>query len=74
MRVELLENVKSNGYALTAGDSITVPDEIGASWCGAGWAKDTAGNVETGPRIVRGVEIQVQPGTAGHKGAEVSNG
>jgi hypothetical protein len=74
MRVELLEPVRSDGYSLTDGDIITVPDAVGAGWCAAGWAKDTEGQVETGPRVVRGVEIQVYQGQSKQKVPEVKNG
>ena len=52
MKIEALEAIRSGEYSLTAGDSITVPDEIGAHWCEMGWAKDTAGEVPTGERSV----------------------
>lgn len=60
MRVEITEPVlRDAGYNLAAGDIITVPDELGATWCGHGWAKDTAGVVPTGERIVTGAHLKV---------------
>ncbi len=38
---------------------------IGANWCRYGWAKDTAGQVETGPRVVLDARLTVQPGRLG---------
>lgn len=51
MKVEVTEKaLKSDGYNLVEGDTLTVPDEVGARWCGYGWAKDVDGKVETGER------------------------
>lgn len=38
MRITAKGSIKSNGYILTAGDSVTVPDDIGAVWVSNGWA------------------------------------
>jgi hypothetical protein len=64
MRIEALEDIKSHGLRLTAGDVVTVPDDAGAAFCAAGWAKDTAGVVATGERHVLNARILV--GTAAH--------
>lgn len=61
MRVEITEKkLKDAGYSLVEGDTITVPDEVGAYWCGLGWAKDVDGKVPTGERIVTGARLEVQ--------------
>jgi hypothetical protein len=66
MRVEVTEkSLRSDGYVLVEGDTLTVPDAIGANWCRYGWAKDTAGQVETGPRVVLDARLTVQPGRLG---------
>lgn len=58
MRVEITEErLKDAGYNLTRGDTITVPDEVGAAWCSHGWAKDVDGNVATGERVVVGATL-----------------
>lgn len=59
MRVEALENIRSENFSLTTGDIITVPDELGARWCAMGWAKDTSGTVPTGERSTAPREISV---------------
>lgn len=59
MRVEALENIRSENFSLTMGDIITVPDELGARWCAMGWAKDTSGTVPTGERSTTPREISV---------------
>jgi len=59
MKIEALESIKSDGYVLTAGDSLTVPDEIGSVWVKAGWAKDVAGGIETGERVVLNAKLAV---------------
>lgn len=59
MRVEALEVIKSQGYVLSEGDIITVPDEVGAHWCKHGWAKDTSGAVPTGERRVISAKVDV---------------
>jgi hypothetical protein len=50
MQIEALEDIKSGNYILTAGDRITVPDEVGTHWVEMGWANDTSGTVPTGVR------------------------
>jgi hypothetical protein len=64
MKIEALEAIKSGDYILTAGDSITVPDEIGAHWCKHGWAKDVAGVFATGERRV--INAVVNATTSNH--------
>lgn len=71
MKVEILEKRLSDQdpetgrlYVQEQGDVITVPDAIGAAWCGRGWAKDTDGKVATGERQVQGA--QVRPAKAKH--------
>lgn len=58
MKVEVLEErLSSDGFIGEKGDIFTVPDEVGQCWCKAGWAKDLAGNVETGERNTKPVTI-----------------
>jgi hypothetical protein len=65
MRVEILEErLSSDGFAGVAGDILSVPDEVGARWCGLGWARDVAGAVATGERRV--VRAVVTPHSAAH--------
>lgn len=60
MKIEALETIKSDGYVLDAGDvKQNVPDEIGAVWVKAGWAKDLDGTVETGERQVLNAKLAV---------------
>ena len=60
MKIEALESIKSDGYVLDAGDvKANVPDEIGAGWCQAGWAKDVSGSIETGERVVLNAKLAV---------------
>jgi len=61
MKIEALEAIKSGDYVLTAGDSITVPDDIGAHWCKHGWAKDVAGVITTGERRVINAVVNANP-------------
>lgn len=65
MKIEALEAIKSDGYVLDAEDTKTVPDDIGARWCAAGWAKDLAGVIQTGERKV--VRVEVNPDSVKHK-------
>lgn len=71
MKVEVLEEhlrdeciETGRRYDLEKGDIATVEESLGLYWCRHGWAKDVSGAVETGERIVRGV--QVQPQSARH--------
>lgn len=58
MQVEILEErLSSDGFAGEKGDRLTVPDEVGAAWCGYGWAKDMSDKVPTGERNISPVEI-----------------
>lgn len=75
MRVEVTERtLKSDGYTLVEGDTITVPDEVGQMWCAAGWGKDTSGTVETGPRVVLDASLVVQNSRLAVASEEVSHG
>lgn len=72
MKVEITEkSLKDAGYNLVEGDTITVPDEIGAAWCGHGWAKDVDGTVPTGTRRVRGAVVEVDNVNLAAKAKEV---
>lgn len=55
MRIKVLEEtgIKDAPYFLSHNDEVTVPDEYGARWCGAGWAQDLDGVVATGERDLR---------------------
>jgi len=63
MKIEALEAIKSDGYVLDAEDVKTVPDEVGAKWCAAGWAKDVAGLIPAGERRVINARLAVQSAT-----------
>lgn len=72
MKVEILEQrLSSDGYAGEQGDRLTVPDEVGAKWCGLGWATDLAGVVATGERRVIDARLDVQSAVSGHAAKEV---
>lgn len=60
MRIEALENIKSHGLVVTAGDIITVPDDAGLNWISHGWACDPTGVIPTGERRVIDARIVVQ--------------
>jgi hypothetical protein len=66
MRVECRESIKSAGYVLSEGDIVSVPDEVGARWCAAGWAVDTAGVIPTGERRVLNAQLSIEPAQHGH--------
>jgi len=58
MQVEILEEkLSSDGFSGMKNDRLTVPDEVGKSWCSHGWAKDMADEVATGERNIAPVEI-----------------
>lgn len=59
MRIEALENIRSEYFTLTGGDVVTVPDEVGTHWCAMGWARDTSGEIPTGERSTQPREISV---------------
>jgi len=71
MRVEALERISSDGYVLAKEDILTVPDEIGASWCRNGWGRDTSGAVETGERRVLDARLLVDNVAVGHKASNL---
>lgn len=58
MRIEVTEERLSDTdadtgthYALTKGDTVTVPDAYGKRLCDLGWVKDLDGKTKTGERI-----------------------
>ncbi len=58
MQVEILEEkLSSDGFTGLKGDRLTVPDNIGAAWCGHGWVKDMSDKIPTGERNTNPVEI-----------------
>ena len=59
MRIEALENIRSEQFTLTEGDVVTVPNDVGAHWCAMGWAKDTSGTIPTGERSTAPRELSV---------------
>lgn len=60
MKVEILEQrLSSDGFVGEIGDRFTVPDDVGASWCKHGWAKDLTGDVETGERKVINAKLDI---------------
>ena len=71
MRIEALERISSDGYVLEKDDVLTVPDEIGASWCRNGWGRDTSGAVETGERRVLDARLLVDNVAVGHKASNL---
>lgn len=69
MKVKILEEtgIREAGLLYPHGDQVTVPDEVGEKWCGAGWAEDLAGNVETGERRTDVQVLSVEDGSLDHK-------
>ncbi len=67
MRIEALENIKSDGYVVTASDILTVDDAAGLKWIRLGWASDPTGVIPTGERIVVNAQLMTQ-------NVEVTNG
>lgn len=58
MKVEVTEKkLSSDGFIASEGDRLTVPDEVGQSWCKNGWAKDLDGVCPTGERNINPVSI-----------------
>jgi hypothetical protein len=53
MKVEILEvKLSSHGYYAEAADRLTVPDDVGMTWCQNGWAKDLSGQINPSDRVV----------------------
>ena len=67
MKIELLETVLHGRDRFEAGDIRTVPDEVGAYFCGNGWAKDVDGTVATGERST--TEVRLTPDNVAHANA-----
>lgn len=58
MQVEVTEEkIFSDGMKCYKGDRVTIPDELGESWCAAGWCTDMSGKVATGSRETENVSI-----------------
>lgn len=71
MKIEALESIKSDGYLLDPEDIKTVPDDVGARWCAAGWARDVSGAVATGQRKVLNAKLAVSSVTLAVKSSTV---
>jgi hypothetical protein len=61
MKIEALEDFQSGDYRLTAGDVVTVPDDVGSRWVRLGWAKDHSGAMPTGERRVLDARLVIDP-------------
>lgn len=48
------------------GDICTVPDEDGARFCAAGWARDVSGEVATGEVASGSADLDIHPAVSGH--------
>lgn len=59
MKIEIIvDKVKEGREVFLEGDIRTVPDEMGRRMVGAGWARDLAGEVETGSTDGGPLEVQ----------------
>ena len=67
MKIELLETVLHGRERFEAGDIRTVPDDLGAYFCAAGWAQDVDGAVATGERST--TEVRLTPENVAHANA-----
>jgi len=56
-RLSDLDPATGQHYLLAEGDTITVPDDVGARWCAYGWASDVEGKVATGERVEGAREV-----------------
>lgn len=74
MRVEITEQtgIRHDGAYFSFGDVVTVPDAVGAYFCGLGWAKDVEGKVATGDRNTSNVVICPENARHLHVGEDVS--
>jgi hypothetical protein len=59
MNITAIGNVNSDGYIVSDGDIISIPDEIGKRWCSYGWAKDIDNNVMTEERNISDIILIV---------------
>jgi hypothetical protein len=71
MLIEILEVVKSGDYICAAGEVREIEDETAKKWCARGWARDPAGVVPTGARVVLNAKLGMQSGSSGHAAGEV---
>ena len=71
MKIEMLESVKHDGGEYLQGDQRNVSDEVGAYFCGNGWAKDVDGKVATAERDVNRKVLAPANVFHGHKAGEV---
>jgi len=71
MLIEILEVVKSGDYICSPGEVREIEDETAKKWCARGWARDPAGVVPTGARVVLNAKLDVQPSSHGQTAQEV---
>jgi len=71
MKIKILEDFKDGRKDYIKDDELTVSDEDGAYFCGNGWAKDAAGQVETGERNVHAKRLDVRNAQHDNSASEV---
>jgi len=71
IKIEALERVKSDGFAIETGDIFSVHDDVAHRWCTAGWAKTPGGECKTGERRVIMAVVQPLPAAHSQKAQEV---
>jgi hypothetical protein len=65
MKIEALVTFLDGRNRFEFGDVRTVPDEYGARFCAAGWAKDITGTAATGEATIGGAELSIHNSTLG---------
>jgi hypothetical protein len=71
MKIEALENIKSDGHILSTEDVKNVPDEIAIRWISAGWARDLSGTIPTGERKVLNAKLEIHDGAFNMKSQQI---
>ena len=65
MKIEVLTTFLDGRDRYETGDVRTVPDEAGARFVAAGWAKDAAGQVSTGTPASGSASLDIHDSTLG---------
>jgi hypothetical protein len=63
VKIEILQDFRHGPRQYYAGDHITVPDADGGLFCGVGWARDLAGEVETAEPDTAPKTLEVDSGS-----------
>ena len=70
MKIEAKGAIKHHPHYLSAGDIVTVPDEVGANFVANGWAKNVDSGEDNEPNLTP-VTLDIHDGEIGVTNSEI---